>query len=199
MSSKLNEYDWLKCEGESTLWFSRFVAYYLPASFPTSYTKHSPLLSAYRSFLEDRVTAGDKAAAKILARPGLYPDENWVTAAKDFNWERRAKEFFARQVASRLKVKKDRLFDTIDIKFDTIQKTSKLIQGLIEKGQKYVDPDYDFQNEQGYRAVCVAVNSLVQAGINNTQELSALSGMTQILDEQEKIQEKQISTYTVNE
>jgi len=198
MSSKLNDYDWLKCERESTLWFSRFVAYYLPASFPTSYVKHSPLLSAYRRFLEDRVTAGDKAAAKTLQRPGLYPDENWVNAAKDFNWERRAKEFFARQVASRLKVKKDRLFDTIDMKFDTIQKTSKLIQGLIEKGQRYIDPAYDFQNEQGYRAVCVAVTSLVQAGINNTQELSALSGITHLLDEQEEIQKKEISTYTLN-
>jgi len=190
MSNKNTDYEWLRFEGESQLWFSRFVAYYLPASFPTSYVKHSPLLSAYRIFLEDRVTAGDKTAAKILARPGFYPDENWVNAAKDFNWERRAKEFFARQVASRLKVKKDRLFDTIDIKFDTIQKTSKLIQGLIEKGQKYVDPDYDFPNEQGYRAVCVAVTSLVQAGINNTQELSALSGITHLLDEQEEIQKK---------
>jgi len=192
MTNKKDElnYEWLKCEGEPNLWFDRFFFFYIPASFPTSYTRHNPLTAAYKYWLEERAKLGDKQAQKKLKDSNIYPDDNWVKACSLYNWETRAKTFKTRQVYLRINEKEDRLFDILDLRLSSITLASEMIRNMLLKGKKYTDPNYEFKDEHHYRATANAIASLIRSMDESVEHLCGLSGIESLLNEKIENQKK---------
>jgi hypothetical protein len=136
------ELDYLKIEGEPKLWADRFLLFYLPSYFPTTYQKYSPLLTAYRAFLEARIKQGDQSASKILSKPGLYPDPNWVDAATKYKWAERAQSFVDRQIQVQVTENRARFFDILDTRLNTLLATSKVLEKLVKKCDQFVNDYY---------------------------------------------------------